>query len=122
MTLNELKETITESPNYKWFQNYEQDLSYPHINFNVTFKGVVSLYEFVLKQVEGFNNLPQLPQELNEVKNSFIDAGDRIMNLVLNNNTSGSQWDQNLRVISNNHPLIFLYDSPETEFLIRVKQ
>ena len=72
MTLTELKEKVATSPNREWLQNYELSLSYSHINFKLTLKGVVAIYEFILKQIEGFATFEKLPSELDAIKNSFI--------------------------------------------------
>lgn len=122
MTLNELKEKIVESPNKDWFQSRTLLLNYPQINFELTLKGIVAVYEFVLRQIEGFENLQNLPPEFEVVKNTFINVRDRIISLITNNPIADNLWDNNLNILSRNNPLMFLYDSPETDFLIRVNK
>lgn len=122
MTLKELKEKIAESANLEWYQNRELKLNYPHINFKLHLKGAVAIYEFIVKQIDGFGKIERLPQELDEVKKAFIRTRDNVIDLVNRNSRSDHQWDDGLRIITNNNQIIFLYDSPETEFLIKVSQ
>lgn len=98
------------------------DSSDPHINFNAKLIGVVSIYEFVLNQINGYNNYSELPQELIAVKNIFISSKDLIISLVVNNNLNSNQWNNDLSRITNNNPLIFLYNSSEAQFLINVSR
>ncbi|MDP4282801.1 MAG: DUF6161 domain-containing protein [Bacteroidota bacterium] len=122
MTLTELKEKVATSPNREWLQNYELNLNYSHINFKLTLKGVVSIYEFILKQIEGFATFEKLPSELESIKNSFIFGRDRILNSLVNNNINAGQWNNDLQRIIVNSPPKFLFDFPETEFLIRLSK
>ena len=55
MTLKELKEKIAESPNIQWLQKYKVQLNYPQINFKLSLQGVAAIYEFILKQIDGFD-------------------------------------------------------------------
>ena len=91
MTLNELKEIVAESENQEWLQSYTINVRYPHLNFNSSVKGVVSIYEFFINQVEGFNQLGELPSELNDIKNIFVDAQNKVAQLVRNKNTNRNQ-------------------------------
>lgn len=120
MTLNELKQKIAESPNKEWYQKYELTLNYTHVNYKVSLKGVSAIYEFALKQIEGFTKYPSLPEELNRNKRRFSSVRESLLTLITNNNIYANNWDDNLRDIKNNSPFVFLYDFPETEFLIKV--
>jgi len=122
MTLNELKEKVAESPHKEWYQQYEILINYSHVNFNASLKGVPAIYEFVLKQIEGYSKYSSLPEELNRIKERFVTTKRNILQLVINNNISSNQWNDNLRNITNNSPLVFLNDLPETAFLIKVHQ
>jgi hypothetical protein len=122
MTLKELKEKIAESENNEWFQKYEVKLKYPHINIDLSIKGVVPIYDFILKQIDGYDGFQHLPQELAEVKKLFTNAKNRIIELIKGNNRNDHTWNSHLSPLINNNPKIFLYDSPETDFLIKVSQ
>lgn len=120
MTLIELKEKISESSNIEWLQKYKVELNYPQINFKLSLQGVVAIYEFILKQLEGFDKLGNLPRELIEIKKAFSSTKTRIIDLIEQNQFNDHTWNSNLAPVINNNPKIFLHDSPETEFLIRV--
>jgi len=126
MTLKELKENIAASPNKEWLQNYELEINYPHINYKTTLKGVVNVYEFFTDQAEGFSNITynkaQLPDELDKIRVRFINAKGNILQLISQNTINKSAWDNNLRGISANNPPVFLYESPETGFLLKTYQ
>jgi len=120
MTLNELKERIAESADHEWFQKYGLTLNSPTTNLKLTFTGVVSIYEFVLNQIEGFNNFQKLPHELQEVKKLFINAKDSIVSLIQNNNADKYSWNNHLSPLTSGNRPIFLSNSPEAGFLVDV--
>ena len=120
MTINELKETVAESENQEWLQSYTIDIDYHHLNFSSSIKGVVSIYEFITKQVVGFSQLGQLPRELDNIKNIFVDVQNTVAELVKNKNINQNQWNNDLNRILNTNPPKFLYNSPETDFLIKI--
>jgi hypothetical protein len=120
MTLNEFKTKVAESPNKEWLQDYSFDLELSHLNINLSFKGFVSIYEFILRQIEGYKTLSQLPEEFETVSKTFISARNRMITLLNNNTVSEYDWKNSLTGLNKTNPLIFLYDSPETIFLIKV--
>lgn len=123
MTLKELKTKIAEFANNEWYLNYQILMNFPHINYKVTLQGVPALYEFILKQIDGFEKYDHLPQEFVAIKKRFNDAKNTILNLLTNNNNANDQsWNSNLTFLTNNSPLVFLFDSPETDFLIKVSK
>lgn len=122
MTLKEIKVAIAESSNLEFYQNYELEINYPNINFNVGLKGVVAIYEFILSQIKGYDQLEKLPEEINNIRVSFVTCRDQIINLIRNNNVSTSQWNSEFSRITSISPIKFLYNSPEVEFLIKISQ
>ncbi len=122
MTLRELKQKIAESPNKEWYQDYEIELNYRHLSFSLKLKGVTAIYEYVLKQIEGFGKYPTLPLELNKCREAFMATRDNIIFLINNGDQANVSWNNNLAQIINNRPLIFPSDFPETEFLVKVYQ
>ena len=119
MTLKELKNKIAESSNHEWYLNYSIALNYPHHNFNSSLKGVPAIYEFVLKQIEGFQKYTDLPSQFEAIKNRFIQIKDNIVHLLTNNITGDYDWNNSLQQLTNNSPAIFLFDAPETIFLLK---
>lgn len=120
MTSKELKEKIAESSNFEWFQKYKINLNYPKINYVSPIKGAATLYDFILKQIEGFNKYEELPKELDDIKKAFEYSRDRVKILISNNNADINQWNNDLSRVSSNYPVKFLSDSPETELLVKV--
>jgi hypothetical protein len=122
MTLKEFKEKVAESPNYEWFQSREVNLNFPQINYNSTVKGIIAIYDFIMKEIEWFSNYQTLPQELQAIKNVFINVKDRLISLVVNNNIADPNWNNAVNQLITNSPVKFLSNSPETEFLIKINQ
>src|SRR5687767_11845625 len=120
MTLKELKENIATSPNKDWLQNYQLTINSPLNKYRQVLKGVVNIYEFIVTQAEGFSFLERLPDELDRQRERFINAKGTVLQLLSQNSTNNDNWDNNLKGIlgANNQP-VFIYNSPETEFLIR---
>ena len=122
MTLNEIRETIAESPNKDWFQKYAVKLNFPQINFSLTLEGVPAIYEFVQQQIEGYNTYQKLPSDLENVKKTFVNVRSNIIALMKGNIVQPHTWNSNLNALIANSPKIFLYNSPETLFLISVHE
>lgn len=119
MTLNELKEAIANSPNKEWYQNYKLEIKYKNINFKTTIQGIVNIYQFVTDQADGFSKIEGLPDELNTIKQRFINAKNIILGLFRQNSINRTQWDNSLGDISGHKPT-FLIGTPETDFLLKV--
>ncbi len=119
MTLNEIKENIAESANKDWYLNYEIHLNYSHIQYKISLKGIPSIYEFILKQIDGYYKFSNLPEELERIKQKFEAAKTNIISLVNNKSIHHATWESNLMGITNNNPLIFLSNLSETKFIIK---
>lgn len=117
---NEIKELIALSPNKDWFQQFSHTLNYSHLGFSKTFLGAYNLFEFVYDQAEGYTKMENLPAEFKNCAAKFRTVKDSIISLITNNNVNIQAWRSNLEPLSINRPLIFFYNSPETEFLINL--
>lgn len=124
MTLQEFQQRIAVSPNKDWYQNYKLQIHYAYVNYATEFVGVVNIYDFVSKQSDGFSSLANLPQELDRIREFFIDAKAKILNLVSNENISESQWNNSLNTIAgkNAYQKMLLFDMPETIFLLKISK
>jgi hypothetical protein len=122
MTLSELKTKIAESPNKESYLNYQISFNFPQISHSATLTGVPALYEFILRQIEGFAKYKSLPSEFSILKKRFDDAKKAILTLIESKDVNKSVWDSNLHFLTNNSPKVFLFNSPETEFLLNVHQ
>ncbi len=122
MTLKEFKELVAESQFSEQFQNKELNLNFSHVNYNSTLKGIVAVYDFVLNEIAWFDNYGNLPSELQVQKNTFKDVRERLVNLVVDNNVSDTNWNHAINQLVTNIPVKFLSNFSETEFLIKVSQ
>ena len=83
MTTTELKKIIADSRGKEWFINKTQGISFTYINFNTEIKGVSSMYEFSIQQINGWESLSSnLPEELHFSKDYFIAIKDSISQFV----------------------------------------
>lgn len=121
MTLEQMREVIAESPKKDWLQSYKLEVYYPHVNYRQTIEGVYNIYQFVSSQAEGFNQYSSLPDELEKMKERFIQAKGSILTLFSQNNFNPTTWDSNLRFIKGepNTPIL-LFNFPEVEFLLKI--
>lgn len=127
MTNKEFKEFISKTSEPKWFHELEVNINYPHINFSQMFKGVVGFYEFLNQQIKGWEkyDINSIPPNLTSNKEHFISLKNNLLTLVNNyhnyhQNQLTQHWNNVKRSFeSNSHP-IFLYNVPETGFLINL--
>lgn len=120
MTLKDLRMHIAASNKKEWFLDFQIFLDYQHSNFRISLKGVPSIYDFIVTQIEGYEKYPQLPEELERIKQRFKAVKENILRLIYNYDTNKNNWDNFLNPITNNTPHIFLINLPETKFLINV--
>lgn len=127
MTQKELDKLILESPNVEWFQNnVEVNINYPAIHFQQHIKGFSSIYQFILQQINGWENIKAtLPKELIDSKTHFVTLKNQMYNFAMSyhhdqNNLQG-QWQQIKRRIEDIRA-VFTYNVPETKFLIDTYQ
>lgn len=120
MTLNDIKQNIAESNNKDWSLNYEIHLNYSHIDYKISLKGIPSIYEFVVNQIEGYEKFPELPEEFIRIKQRFESVKNNIILLITNKDFNQNKWENCLYRITNNNPQIFISNTPEMEFFINV--
>lgn len=126
MTSTELKKRIADSENKDWFKQKTQSFNFPYINFTTEIKGITAVYEFVIQQINGWENIESnLAEELQNSKKYFIGIKDSISQLVENysnqsENFLESQWNNIINQINNVRGFPLTYNCPESEFLITV--
>lgn len=120
MDINDFNILIGESENKEWYDKRSLTLNYPQVGFNNTFNGVASIYEFIIRQVDGYQSLGDLPPEFLDIKKMFERAQSEMIRLLTGKNINESEWNNIFIGIRNNQPKIFFYDSPETAFLIKL--
>jgi len=120
MTIKEVKKKVAESVNKDWLQDYSIQLNYPLINFSASLKGVISIFEFVTQQIEGYEKYQNLPPELTTTRQKFINVRNNIVHLINTEDVAANSWNNNLAIITDGDMPFFVYNSPEAEFLINV--
>lgn len=127
MTLAEFRKKISDSGNSEVLNNVTTHITYPHIDFDMEFKGLASIYQFVLGQVKGWNKFEDIPDVLLGSKKHFENLKDHFINLSnylsqVDEYNYTSIWDQLNRLLkanasSYNGQRVFLHEVPEVEFL-----
>lgn len=118
MTVQEFNQQLSESDNKSFYDSLTLTINYPHINFNNKFIGLGSIYEFILRQVEGFRQLGELPSDLKDIKTTYENCLKNLLNLFNRKDYNKGEWDNIFSQIIVNRPVKFLFDSAETLFLL----
>lgn len=82
MTLRELREKTAKYNNPDLLNKLSVTINYPQINFSTTLTGLATIYQFVLQQVKGWNELDNLPIELLLSKQYFEGIKNNIIKLI----------------------------------------
>ncbi len=129
MEVKDFRKLVLDSPIKEKLESIEVVLKYEHINSEITLKGIQSIYKFVLGQVIGWNKIENIPSYLAHSKNHFENIKANLINLVSqkNNQLFDNSWNNIKKLLSSNminvirvNYFIFIYDSPETDFIINV--
>lgn len=128
MNLIDFREKIIDSDNEDFLKSLSVTISYPHLNYNTTLNGLSNIYNFVLNQVKGWNEYESLNPSLNSSKFYFESIKSEMIDITAylkeeEENNFASKWHNSIiprlqKFTTNNNESIFLYDSPETKFLI----
>lgn len=125
MTNRELKIQISKLEEPDWFTTIEETFNFHYIDHQLKCTGVSSIYEYILQQINGWEKIDNLPNELQQSLNYFQEIKGSIIHFVENysNDTNKRQhyWSQQVspRITSTNqYPL--LYNIPEVDFLLKV--
>lgn len=126
MTLKELKSAIQNAQAPNWFKNVTLNLSYTSIGLTENLEGFSSIYQYFQKQKNGWDKLDNIPPTLQNSVNFFtntLSSLDRIATSAAswNENQLVNQWSNVSRTVTiNQTKIVYTYDCPETEFLIKV--
>lgn len=130
METKDFRKFVNNSPIKDKLNSLELVLNYPIIDSKKELKGLSSIYNFIYKQVIEWNSIENLPEYLNYSKKHFESIKSILIGLVdyiniENQNQFDSKWNNTINTIKiekihNNRYYVFLYDCPETDFLIRV--
>lgn len=122
MTLSDLKLRVAESNIKGWYQSLTLTLNYPYINYQVSLTGISAIYDFVLKQLKGFDEYGELPSELVNAKTYFENLKLAIIQIINEDKENESKWNNAISVVTNVNYRIFPSDTPEAEFLVKLHQ
>lgn len=127
MNLKDFREEITKSNNSEFLNSVTVSISYPHLKYSAKLTGLGNVYQFVLNQVKGWNKFESLSPILNSSKLFFESIKQEILNTIpyfdeTHQNSFSNLWSQTQnklnQSITNRNESLFLYDAPETLFLI----
>lgn len=131
MDIKSFRKFVLESPIKEKLENIEVVLNYSYINSSVNLKGIQNIYKFILDQVKGWNSKEDLPSYFLESKTHFENLKGSLVGLTdffdsEKNHQFDNQWNLfhaeliRQRLNYSNRNYIFLYDSPEVDFLINI--
>jgi uncharacterized Tic20 family protein len=131
MEIKEFRNLVNKSELKDTLNELELNVSYSHLNFSVTFKGIQSIFKFVQNQIIGWNSINHLPSEFVSSKLHFEHIRSLLVDLVTsasndNNNNFNFKWSNISNTLSssyssnNNRFSVFLYDCPETDFIVKL--
>ncbi|MCX2681461.1 DUF6161 domain-containing protein [Galbibacter sp. EGI 63066] len=126
MTIKELKSAIQNAQSPDWFKSATLSLSFTTIGLAESLESFTSIYLYFQKQKEGWDNLDNIPPTLQNSVNFFINTLNNLDRIVANSETWNenqlvNQWNNISRTVTVNHTkIVYTYDCPQTEFLIKV--
>lgn len=127
MEINDIREFILASPSKDWYENVEYSFPFRCSLGTVKKKGFLSIFEFVEKQIKGFNSIgKELPSVLNWSKDYFSGLKKELLEFVRNNHSTKNQLAHSWPSVGNRYQReignLLNFDSPETKFLIELNK
>lgn len=126
MTLTEFKNRVKEAEDLEWWKNKSTTFDFSYIFFEKEITGITAIYQFVNQQLRGWHKLEDLPPELTNSISYFTNVKNGLEALLNQINQPSSnlenQWNRQVQnqLNSVNQLFPFLYNCPETNFLIDV--
>jgi hypothetical protein len=126
MTIKELKSAIQNAQTPDWFKNITLNLNFTTIGLTENLEGFSSIYTYFKRQQKGWDKLDNIPPTLQNSVNFFTNTLNSLDQIVTsaaswNENQIVNQWNNVSRTVTiNQTKIVFTYDCPETEFLIKV--
>lgn len=129
MDIKSFRKLVLESPLKDQLSNIEITLHFDFLNSEIKLKGIQTIYKFVLDQVVGWNKIDKLPPYFIVSKTHFESVKADIIRFASYFNGNNQHYfnsekdqiqNQLIKSKLNYRNFIFLYDSPETDFLVSV--
>jgi hypothetical protein len=129
MDIKDFRKLVNDSPIKDKLNSLNLVLNYPHLESKVELKGIQSIYRFIYDQVIGWNHIEKIPEYLAQSKKHFESLKARLIGISdyfkdNNQNQFDANWAQFTPIINSpkalNRYFVFLIDSPETDFLIKI--
>ena len=123
MNTSDVRKIITKSESADWFNSVNITVSYPSIKVTRELKGFASIFDFFLRQKNGWDRLENLNQQLQLSKNYFSSNFNTIEHFFTSYNSQpenivNQHWRQiHSQLVQKNHS-VFTFDSVYTEFFI----
>lgn len=129
MDIKDFRKLVEASAFKSELNAFQVTIDYPHLNSEIELKGIQSIYKFVYDQVIGWNKLDNIPTEFLSSKIHFENLKSQLVavssytevNLQNSFNIDFNHIQNSLiKAKSSRNEFIFIYDAPETDFLISV--
>lgn len=129
MDVKSYRKMVLDSPIKDKLNSLEVTLNYPVLNFTKEFKGIQSVYKFILDQVIHWNEIENLPNIFIQSKSHFEYLKAKLIQLSdyfseRNQSQFDHYWNDFLSYFNkeknttNNYN--FVYDCPETDFILKI--
>lgn len=131
MDIKDFRKLVEASAFRSELNAFQVTINYPHLNSEIELKGIQSVYKFLYDQVIGWNKLENIPTEFLASKIHFENLKSTLVavssfteiNFQNNFNNDFSNFQNKLtKTKSNSNDFIFIYDAPETDFLISINK
>ncbi len=129
MDIQDFRKLVNDSPIKDKLNNLKLVLNYPHLDSKFELNGIQSIYKYIYAQVINWNQIENIPEYLGYSKRHFESLKSRLIGLTdyfkeNNKNQFDNEWSQLvidlLNSIIQNSYYVFLIDSPEVDFLIKL--
>lgn len=126
MTNAELKKKIATAKDLEWFKNVQETFNFSYSDFVQPLTGVSAIYEFVNQQINGWEKIKDgIPSQLTYSLTYFKEVKNRIVEFITNYTSDetpylNNYWSNVKNQINNTKQRPLSFNSPQTEFLIKV--
>lgn len=123
----EFKSKILESRNLNWLNTVKITFKLNHLSYSSEFTGIATFYEFLFNQKKGWMEIGnEIPIEFKNSREFFINQSNKVKSFLDNYSHSDveyqirNSWNSLISEMNSAGIKAFLYDNPETVFLLNV--